>query len=326
MIFQPEKPAKVTGNSSDDSISDQAGDWFAKVRSGAMSAEEISQFKQWLQDNPAHNNAYKDIEAFWNNADFNDALSATPLSDAKVLPSRYRPINNSWAVISVAAGIAFLTILLKPMLGCVPADYCTATGEIRKVQLAEGSTITLGPQTTINVSLNSKLRQVQLLKGEALFSVQRNTASPFIVNSQYSQTRVLGTQFNVKGNAEFDTITVISGVVEVSRNQQQSTLLHANDSITVDSLTTGTVKTSSGNAASAWAKGHLVFANTALNEVVGEIGRFRHGTIIVKNNRLKALKVSGRFDITDTDKALDALEQSLPIRVYHLTPWFIVIA
>jgi transmembrane sensor len=151
MTFQPEKPAKVTDNSPDDGINDQAGDWFAKVRSGTMSAQENSQFQQWLQDNSAHNNAHKEIEAFWNNADFHDALVSMSLSHDKVLPYRHRTINNSWAVIPIAASIAFLTILLKPLFGCVYADYCTATGEIQNVQLADGSAITLSPQTTINV-------------------------------------------------------------------------------------------------------------------------------------------------------------------------------
>jgi transmembrane sensor len=326
MSSTPKNPLTEPNQPSEDAVNDQASEWFAKVHRGNMSAAERSRFRQWLSTNPRHDKAYKETEAFWCDSDFQTALTTLPLSQELVIPSLQNSRNKPWIVLAIAACLMLMAILLRPMLGCLQADYCTGTGEIREVKLADGSTVTLSPQTAIKIAMNTELRQVQLLEGEAFFSVQRNPARPFVVASQYSQTRVLGTQFNVKDNTHSDTITVISGVVEVSHNRQQPSILHANDSISVSDNQTGSIETSSGNAASAWTKGHLVFANATLKEVIGELGRYRQGAVIIKNNRMKALKVNGRFDIRDTDKALDALEQTLPVHIYRLSPWLVLIA
>jgi transmembrane sensor len=323
MNLKPKHSATQTIHSPGNTLNDQASQWFAKIRSGNMSVGEHNQFQQWLLSNPAHKKTYDEVEAFWNDPDFREALTIIPLSQGCILPQRNK--HKSWVVLAIAACLALLAILLRPMMGCLQADYCTAIGETRNVQLADGSTVILSPQTAIKIAMSPESRYVNILEGEAFFSVQRNPTRPFIVDSQYSQTRVLGTQFNVKGNAQSDTVTVISGVVEVSHNQQQPSVLHANDKITVANNTSSAIEPSSGSTASAWTKGHLVFANAPLREVVAEIGRYRKGTVIVKNSQLKALQVSGRFDIKNTDNALQALEQTLPIHVYHLTPWLVII-
>lgn len=218
-----------------------------------------------------------------------------------------------------------MAIIYRPTLLCWQADYCTAVGEIKTVQLADGSQVTLNSASAINVDLQSGSRHVQLERGEAYFDVQRAIRHPFLVDAHYSHTRVLGTRFVVREDRRSDSVTVINGVVEVSRARQNPAILKANDSITVDAERSSGIQQLAGTAATAWLKGGATFDNAPLAEVIAEIGRYRRGSVLIKNDALKNLKVSGRFDITNTDKALNSLQQTLPIRVYRITPWLVVI-
>ena len=84
-----------------------------------------------------------------------------------------------------------------------------------EVWLNAGSSI-LYPETF------AKDKRQVILNGEAYFSVKKDTASPFIVETSQLSVKVLGTRFNVKAypNDEKITTTLTSGKVEVSVRSQ----------------------------------------------------------------------------------------------------------
>lgn len=115
------------------------------------------------------------------------------------------------------------------------------------------------------------------------------------------------------------------GIVEVGRNKIKPYALRVNNQISIDDAISNRIRHVSAATAVTWTKGNLVFEDVRLEDVINEIERHREGVIDIKNSRLKSLKVNGRFDIRNTDKALEALEQTLPIKLYRLTPWYIFI-
>ena len=284
-----------------------------------------SNFKPGVASDPDHHKAYQQLQHFWLDQRFQSVLSEIPLS---ALPqSSSFNLRRRGAIISaLAASILVLAVILQTQLACLRADYCSGVGETRRIMLADGSTVTLSSNTAINVSLQSQVRQVQLIQGEAFFEIHRNPDQPFLVSSRFCLTKVLGTTFVVRKNSESDTVTVVHGVVSVSQPLGKSTILKANDQIIVGAGNNKIVNQVSSTNFSAWTKGYIAFENISLEHVADEISRYRKGTIVFKNSRLKALKVSGRFSISDTGKALDALAQTLPVRIYRITPWLVVIA
>jgi len=301
--------------------SEQAAAWFARLHADDVTAEQQDQFDAWLKANPAHRRAYQQIEAFWRHPDFTGLLAETPLSTVKK-PRRRRQTAKALAM---AACLLLAVIWNSPNISCLTADYCTGVGEILTVQLADGSQITLNSDTALNVSLQNRLRHIELSRGEAFFAVRRNPEQPFVVDSRFSQTRVLGTRFLVRQNRDADTVTVVSGLVEVKGRRLKPLQLHADQQAAVAGHPGPAVLVGAMSAA-AWLKGHALFDNAPLSQVVAELNRYRRGSVLISNDRLKQLKVSGRFTITDTDQALQSLQQTLPIRVYYLTPWLVVIS
>lgn len=312
-----------TPESGDDAIAEQAITWFARLRAEHISEDERKTFRAWCQANPLHRQAFDEISGFWENADFNRILTGYQ----KTAPGYRRPLKTAkLSALALAACLALVAVIYRPNISCWQADYCTGIGEIQTVDLADGSRITLNSDTALRVDLGNGRRDVWLKHGEAFFDVYRDPLHPFIVEGRYSSTRVLGTRFVVRENAENDTVTVVSGLVEVGRDRHTPARLSANDSITVDAERSSAIRQIAAINAASWLKGSVSFDNAPLGEVIAEIGRYRRGGVIIKNAALKNLKVSGRFDITDTDKALEALQQTLPIRVFRVTPWLIFIA
>jgi len=317
------KPNSDSSTNDTEAITEQAITWFVRLRAESVSAAERMEFNNWYQTNDAHRCAYAEITVLWNDSDFNQQLENTRLS-APIRQLKTR-CNHWLPILSMVASIALIAIIIRPGLSCLQADYCTDIGEIKTVSLADGSLITLNSNTAIRTNFGKDSRSVQMQYGEAYFEIQHDASRPFLVEAQYSRVKVLGTRFVVRENKQNDQIAVINGVVEVSQGGQNSAILKANDTITVDNKGSNKIPTLTTATSIAWLKGKAVFNNVALSTVIEEIGRYRCGALVFKNNTLKQLKVSGRFDITNTDKTLESLQQTLPIKIYRFLPWLVII-
>ena len=88
---------------------------------------------------------------------------------------------------------------------CMPIEVRPAAnqiddllGEIRTVDLADGSRVTLGTDSAVDVDLDQQHRQVRLLRGEAWLDVKSDPARPFLVETGPGSVRVTGTRFGVR--------------------------------------------------------------------------------------------------------------------------------
>ncbi len=78
-----------------------------------------------------------------------------------------------------------------------PQTYATGIGEQRSIVLADGSTVDLNSRSKIRIRFSSERRGVELIEGQALFKVAKDHARPFVVDSDGTRVRAVGTQFDV---------------------------------------------------------------------------------------------------------------------------------
>ncbi len=78
----------------------------------------------------------------------------------------------------------------------------------------------------------------------------------------------------------------------------------------------------SGLRAGGWADGVVEARGAPLGEVLEALGPYRAGWLGYAPE-VAGLKVTGVFQLNDTDAALDAIAQSLPVRVVHRTRWWV---
>src|SRR3546814_11809300 len=75
--------------------------------------------------------------------------------------------------------------------------HATATGEILRVPLRDGSAVTLNSNSEIDVDFDEGIRHVRLLRGEALFDVAKDSSRPFVVEADSPRVTAVGTSFTV---------------------------------------------------------------------------------------------------------------------------------
>ena len=144
-----------------------------------------------------------------------------------------------------------------------------------EVWLNAGSSI-LYPETF------AKDKRQVILNGEAYFSVKKDTASPFIVETSQLSVKVLGTRFNVKAypNDEKITTTLTSGKVEVSVRSQPPHILKPDEQLTYDKKSSDIhISVIDTNDTNCWMAGKLVFTNASAGEIFRTLERHYNTTI-----------------------------------------------
>ena len=74
--------------------------------------------------------------------------------------------------------------------------------------------------------------------------------------------------------------------------------------------------------AAAWTKGVLVADNLPLGDFLDQLARYRHG-VIRYDQSAADLRLVGAYPLADTDRILAAIEDTLPVRITRLTPWWV---
>lgn len=132
-------------------------------------------------------------------------------------PKRAHVIGTFERKFSIAASIALVAIgsLAWYWYNYQLNTYTTAIGEQRSITLADGSTVELNSRSKIRVAYHDRERDIQLLNGQALFHVAKDRTRPFIVHTNTTNVRAVGTQFDVYQKNNATVVTVVEGIVAV---------------------------------------------------------------------------------------------------------------
>lgn len=276
----------------DDPVWRQTLDWRRRLDAAPGDAALRARHARWLAENPAHAQAQARLEKVW--------LLTGSLPAANVVPLRRRlPPRLAAAVLAVAA---CLTLMLMPRLG---ADHRTATGEIQRLALADGSTIHLDGASAVNVALDEGTRAVTLRQGQAFFEVTRDPGRPFTVTAGLVRVTVVGTAFDVRRGDDGVSVSVRSGAVRVAAGGTE-VLLAPGDRLAVGS--SGGWKRDRVDPAlvASWRDGRLVAEGATIAEVVEELRRHHSGMIVLNDDQLGQRRVFGIYDLSDPLAALRA--------------------
>lgn len=208
------------------SITEAAAEWAVRLHAGALSEEAQTQLSSGWWPIPATPRPCalpSRPGPRWGIWHLSRGLWAHRQRPAEARPApvtrRRRPLR--WvgraAVLSLVAVGWFSgpTLLIQ-----MQADYRTGAGEIRTVQLDDGSSVQLDASSAISIDYDSGERRISLLAGSAVFDVApmgEAETRPFVVQSAGGRTRALGTQF-VVGRESRDQawVGVLQHSVEVS--------------------------------------------------------------------------------------------------------------
>ncbi|WP_206243413.1 FecR family protein [Novosphingobium terrae] len=308
------------------SLSDEAIDWVARLTSGEPDAAERAAFEAWRNRSPAHAHAASEAASI-----LHDIAGTQAAADHREIGAamRYRPHRMLDRRGMLAGGVVAATVagvVASGILGpgsALWSDYATAIGGRKRVDLADGSVIWLNTASALSVDYRQASRNIILHAGEALFQVRRDPARPFVVHAGAGEAQALGTVYAVRRHGETQDVTVSDGLVAV-RSGSQTVHVGAGQQVSYGQNIISAVRQVDSGAATAWARGKLIFNHRPLSEVAAELERYQYGKVILRSESLKALRVTGVFDLDDPAALLRAVSETAQVPVRHY-PWLTLI-
>lgn len=314
LLIDPAAPVQTT-----------ARDLVIYLASGEVTYDGLRMARTWLGADPAHQAAFERERALWQGLQqLQPQFAKRPPTTAPALP---KPVVRPRHRIAIAASLLAASLLLvlgaEPLLLLWRTDYRTAPGEQRLVSLPDGSSIRLNTASAIAVRYSGSVRQIDLLRGEALFEVAPDAARPFLVAAQNGSAQALGTAFTMREQHNGVSVAVTKGLVGVASPTSGVVLrigpgqaAHYAPGFAPQALSPAATA-----AATAWLQGSIRIDGLPLQQALAELERYIPGRILLLPGAGKAEQpVSGTFAIGRADDAIAALAATHDLSVTRLSP------
>ena len=332
-----------------ESINEQAARWAIRTVAGPLRPDEQRDLEAWLNSDPRHRGAYVRCRARWADLDRLAALHGPPnaLGDEAGAPqlTAQNPMaeeRSDWAGVSrrelLAAGVAAASVVVGGLswrwLRGSSTRYVSGIGEIRRIALEDGSTLTLNTATEVAVEFAAQQRDIRLIRGEALFEVAHDSLRPFVVVANDTAVRAVGTAFAVRMESSQVDVTVTEGVVEVANSEptdsrteasvvsdRTAKRVSANERIVIAKARAPEIRPIAAGEAErqlAWRDGMVSFGGETLQVAVAEINRHNRRQIVVDDPDLAAKPVVGIFRATDVEGFSAAAAEALKAKAVYV--------
>lgn len=314
-------PGAAPAGQGDDPVIAEALDWFVRLQAAEGDPAAARAFRAWCDGDPRRAAAFEKVAAVWGAPELLRAAENTARTTGLSSPvKKSRRRARTAAAVVAGAALIWCAVNLPDMLIWLRADYVTATGEMRSIDLPDGSRVILNTATAISLDYRPDKRGIAVLKGEAYFDVVRDPSRPFKVDGDYSRVVVAGTAFAVRLDAAADNVILSRGKVDVARLDQPSQ--HADlvpgDSISVSGTALAPVRQVDTQAALAWIDGRIIFDVRPFGEVLAQLRRYYPGRVVVINPSISGVEVSGNYRLDDPAVAIKSLAEAAGARVTTL--------
>ncbi|WLI31332.1 FecR domain-containing protein [Pseudomonas rhodesiae] len=309
----------------DPRLVDQAIQWMITLRFNVADDAHTAAFERWLHTSAEHRQVWERVSAM--NDDFNQVpaqLGRHALSGARQRVSRRESLK-LLGLVAGAAGLAWLGRDYSPLPALV-ADYRTATGERRWVGLSDGSQVQLNSASAIDTSFNSQQRQVQLRQGEIQVTTGADSR-PFWVMTRDGYLRTVDSRLLVREAPQGTWLAVQRGTVAVfaERDAPRARQLIKPGEQVVFNRHGIRPATPNGLDPWAWSDGVISARNMRLDDFLAELARYRNG-LVRCSEAVADLRVSGTYQLDDTDQVLNLVAQSLKVDVTYRSRYWVTLS
>lgn len=317
---------KVFNQAADVLADEEFSAWYFR-----QSPEAVQEWEQWLQANPQYSMLVEEAIAFMeamprervmrNEADTEKQLQQLTrrISETAELPAtplKKRTYRIFW---QAAAAVLLLAGAFGIWKWVTPAETSlrTAYGQTISEALPDGSNLLLNANSQVKLGKswnNGKDRELWL-DGEAFFSVKKTPEkSRFIVHAGTARIEVTGTRFNVKSRHNKLSVYLAEGGVKVHTSAGKVISLKPGDYLDLEK---GETVSQSSNQEDilAWRDNRLSFNNTSLAEVAQAINDYYGTKVILGDEELKRLSLTGILPNDKLDNLLEAIKEALDLKI-----------
>lgn len=316
----------------------RAGEWHVRRQRPDWSGADERALNAWLAQDPAHREALDGIDRSWREAAQLKAMfpaaygpPAAPAQAPRAGPPAPAQ-GRAWNALGRSHRPALASVFAVALLAAAgygwhrwdntaryAVDIATMPGELRRIDLPDGSQVALNANSHLQVRYYPRRRETVLDKGEAFFQVAADAGKPFTVDSGSSQVRVVGTAFNVRAAPPEFAVQVQEGRVEVrSRAHPEAPVLVLGPGAGI------AIDPASGQrrslpvapeAIAPWRSGQIYFKRAPLHQVADELSRYLAQPVEIRGAALRTLPVSGLLALKEPERFLLALPSVAPVSV-----------
>lgn len=297
----------------------EAIDLIIRLQGDAGNPVAVEMVQTWRNRSPLH-------ETIWCRVADTHGMSGKILTARqKATKTEGSTLNRRNFMIAGAAGIAGLaaTSYLTGTKTQRPADFSTARGEIRRIELVDGSIATLGPDSALAYAYTDQRREIELLAGMAYFEVQSDPYRPLSVASDAFSVTALGTRFDISNDRGVLNVAVDRGLVEIRGSDiglAYGKQVAEGNWLRYDPAGPYlTERKRDIEQIAAWRDNILVAEEETVAVLVAKINRWYSGRILMADPFVGSQKVSGLFDVSNPQRALEAVVYPAGARVRYLS-------
>ncbi|MBF6032187.1 DUF4880 domain-containing protein [Pseudomonas sp. P155] len=296
-------------------VAEQAVHWLMEMQQGTLSPRQQQAWQQWLEAHSEHRRAWEHIQRV------NQRLRgvSSPLAHAALNGPKSGSRRQALKLLLILGAGTAVTWGMREHnpVPSLLADYRSPLGQRRKISLGGGDKLQLNTASAVDV--DGAQRLIRLLEGEILLTA----AQSFEVHTAQGLLKAQGARLNVRQFADRTQIALFEGRVELSGNGRAPMLLPVARQLSFTSASVSEAKPLDANSG-AWADGMLVAAHMRLGDFLDELGRYRRGQLNCDRN-VADLLISGTYPLDNSERILDLLEISLPVKVRRFTRYWVTV-
>ncbi|PKA69218.1 FecR family protein [Pseudomonas baetica] len=294
-------------------VAEQAVHWLMEMQQGAFTARQQQALQQWLDAHSEHRRAWEHIQRV--NQRMRGIFS--PLAHAVLNTPKSGSRRQALKLLLILGAGSAVTWGMREHnpLPSLLADYRSPLGQRRKIALGAGSQLQLNTASSVDVESGQGL--IRLLEGEILLTA----AQPFEIRTAQGILKTPGARLNVRQFADRTQVALFEGRVELTANGRAPMWLPVARQLSFSSTSVSEAGPLDANSG-AWAEGMLVAAHMRLGDFLDELGRYRRGQLNC-DKKVADLLISGTYPLDDSERILDLLEISLPVKVRRFTRYWV---
>lgn len=300
-----------------DDIGQRAAEWVVRRDRGLSDGEHAS-FASWLASDSRHRRAYAAAAQTWHVVDGVGAVSAA--SHPAKFTFFAAPFER-WRFAAAASILLLLSVSAWRYWWCEPSRTLhTGVGGYERVTLSDGSVASLNTATEVRLRFTRGARELELIRGEAIFNVAHDTTRPFRVKAGLATATAVGTSFAVRlDESRSVTLAVEEGRV-LFGDTRSPVPVEAGQlaELEVDRVKVSGNQRSSIERSLAWREGYLILDGQSLADAMVEMNRYHATKLRLGDDALTSLRVGGQFRVSDLQAFVKAIERAFNLEAHQV--------
>jgi transmembrane sensor len=312
--------AKYLADETDSHESDTIGEWMSASEDNQKTFDHSKII--WDGVKNIQTQQIVDVDAAWKKLNIGASKKIEAIENQEIRPiQKLNWVSNVLKIAAVLAVVFGLWFFAARQFATPQNDVLTFKSEGKSVEkiLPDGTKILLSKNSIITYpkAFDGDTREINLT-GEAFFDVHHDAAHPFIIHTQGTDVRVLGTSFNVRAYNAQVQVLVKTGRVQFSKNDHKVILTKGQKAeilANVDTIIKSEVEEE--NEVVKEKLNSFVFDKVPLGEVIKSLSEKFNVEIIFTKDKIKVCKLTATFESENLENIISVIAETFNLTVVH---------